>query len=288
MPQTLHEIRALLAAAGLAPLHRLGQNFMIDGNLVRLVAAAGQIEPDDLVIEVGPGTGTLTELLLASARQVIAVEMDRGLASLLRQSHGGNAKLLLIEADALAGKHELNPDLARHIAAEVAAGRRPKLVANLPFNIASPLVIEMLIAGCGLLAFTVQREVAHRLRAAPGSDAYGPLSVMVQLLATVEVMRAIPRQAFWPMPKIDSALVRLTPLATDPPNRNADARPLGRFVHAVFASRRKTLKKALEIAGASAELADELNLDRKLRPENLSPRQFQELFEAYRKRSSLR
>src|SRR5436189_239866 len=107
-------------------------------------------------------------------------------------------------------KHALNEELNDAIAATVPVARPIKLVANLPYNIASPLIIELLIAGVDLLAFTVQKEVADRLRATAGSDAYGPLSVMAQLLGRVEILRTLPPQVFWPAPKIESALVRIT------------------------------------------------------------------------------
>jgi 16S rRNA (adenine1518-N6/adenine1519-N6)-dimethyltransferase len=152
-----------------------------------------------------------------------------------------------------------------------------KLVANLPYNIASPLIIELLIAGVRLLAFTVQKEVADRLRAKENSEAYGPLSVMAQMLAEVEVLRTLPPQAFWPMPKIESALVRM--------RRNdrtgGRAGEFGRFVSQLFSFRRKTLRKALaqmELAGE--ELAAKVGIDSQLRPEALSPAQVFQLFEA--------
>src|SRR5213078_4391428 len=117
MAQTKHQIQELLTAAGTEPRHRFGQNFMIDQNLVRIVADAGDIGPQDTVIEVGPGTGTLTEELLARAGRVIAVEIDRDLAAMLHQRFQENEKFKLIEGDALAGKHQLNPELQSHLTA---------------------------------------------------------------------------------------------------------------------------------------------------------------------------
>src|SRR3954468_3087830 len=111
MSQTKRQIQELLTNAGTEPRHRFGQNFMIDQNLVRLVADAGELTGDDIVIEVGPGTGTLTEELLSRAGRVVAVEIDRDLAAMLRERFGANEKFALIEGDALAGKHELNPEL---------------------------------------------------------------------------------------------------------------------------------------------------------------------------------
>jgi 16S rRNA (adenine1518-N6/adenine1519-N6)-dimethyltransferase len=285
--QTKHQIEALLAGAGTSPRRRFGQCFMIDGNLLRLVAEAGQVGPEDLVIEVGPGTGSLTAELLARARRVVAVEIDRDLAGILREQFAAEPKLCLIEGDALAGKHAINSTLGSEVAGEIAAGRRPKLVANLPYNIASPLVIELLIAGCGLLAFTVQREVAQRLRARAGAADYGPLSVMAQLLADVELLRVLPPKAFWPAPRIESALMRLTRREDAvTPDR---AGPLGLFVHAIFSSRRKTLRNALGRAVPDVDAGVDVGtiiaaqgLAAEVRPEVLTPRQFLGLFEAVR------
>ncbi len=277
MAQTKHQIQSLLAGAGAEPRHRFGQNFMIDQNLVRVVAEAGMIGAGDVVIEVGPGTGTLTEELLARAGRVVAVEIDRDLAKLLRERFGSNEKFELIEGDALNGKHALNPLLVEHIAAMPRVARPSiKLVANLPYQIASPLVIEMLIAGVELLAFTVQKEVADRLRSGASDDAYGPLSVMAQLLSRVEVLRTLPPQAFWPAPKIESALVRMARQ-----NELGDrATGFSHFVHRIFGFRRKTLRKALVQAGHDPSVLEKLAIDPQLRPENLTPEQFLFLFDA--------
>lgn len=270
MAQTKKEIQSLLAGANTNPRHRFGQNFMIDGNLVRVVADAGELSAADWCLEVGPGTGTLTEELLSRAGRVTAVEIDRDLAGMLREHLASRDTFTLIEGDALATKHALNPDILAAIAAARAAGLRPKLVANLPYNIASPLVIELLIAGVELLAFTVQKEVADRLGAASGSGDYGPLSVMVQMLAEVEVLRTLPPQAFWPAPKIDSALVRLRRVDRLGP----DVASFGAFVHGVFTFRRKTLRKALDQAGYDAAMIVEgAGVDGQLRPEMFSPAQ---------------
>lgn len=279
MAQTKHQIQEILAAAQSRPRHRFGQNFMIDQNLVRIVAEAGQLKPGELVIEVGPGTGTLTEELLSSGAHVLAVEIDRDLAAVLRRRLGDAPQFRLIEGDALAGKHALNSELVAAIAQwRQADGAAVKLVANLPYNIASPLVVELLIAGVELLAFTVQKEVADRLNAAPGSDAYGPLTVMVQLLAKVQVLRTLPAQAFWPAPKIQSALVRL--VRDDRLGPSAGA--FGGFVHRLFASRRKTLRKALATAGCDAEaMLAATGLDGQLRPEVLTPTDVWRLFQQH-------
>jgi 16S rRNA (adenine1518-N6/adenine1519-N6)-dimethyltransferase len=205
---------------------------------------------------------------------VIAVEIDRDLAKLLRELFGDNHKFQLIEGDALEGKHGLNPDLTR-------TGRLSgqstgvKLVANLPYNIASPLIIELLIAGVELLVFTVQKEVADRLRASANDDAYGALSIVAQRLARVEILRTLPLQAFWPAPRIESALVRMT-RHDQLGSRAAD---FSRFVHQIFSYRRKTLRKAMTEAGFDASVLEKVGIDPQLRPENLTPQHFHQLFE---------
>lgn len=270
MAQSKSEIQSLLSAAGTEPRHRFGQNFMIDQNLVRLIADAGEISPDDLIIEVGPGTGTLTDELLALGARVVAVEIDRDLAKLLRERLASQERFELIEGDALDGKHAINPDLL----ARVKSAGRVKLIANLPYNIASPLIIELLIAGVETLVFTVQKEVADRLRATETDDAYGPLSVVANMLAKVEVLRTLPPQAFWPPPKIDSALVRMTRQ-----NQLGDrAQEFSHFVHKLFNYRRKTLRKAMAEAGFDPTHLAAENIDPQLRPEVLSPRALFALF----------
>jgi len=283
MSQTKHEIEALLAGAGIQPRHRFGQNFMIDRNIVRLVADAGEIAVGDLVIEVGPGTGTLTEELLDRGARVLAVEIDRDLAAMLRERLSNRTDFQLIEGDALANKHTINAEIAGAIRSARAAGTVVRLVANLPYNIASPLVIELLLAGVSLLAFTVQKEVAQRLRAGAGDEAYGPLSVMAQMLAEVEMLRTLPRQVFWPPPTIDSALVRLRRV-----DRLGDsAAEFGRFVHALFSYRRKTLRKAIGEAGFNAEeVLERSGFDGKRRAEEFAPADFMTLFRAAQARVS--
>jgi len=273
MAQSKQQIQATLAAAGMSPRHRFGQNFMIDQNLVRLIADEAGVAAGDRIIEVGPGTGTLTDEMLSRGAAVTAVEIDRDLAGALRDTFADRAAFRLIEGDALDGKHALNPQLAEVVA------ERPgevKLVANLPYNIASPLVVDLLLAGVGLLVFTVQKEVADRLKASADSKEYGPLTVIVQLMADVEVLRTLPPQAFWPAPKIHSSLVRL--------KRNdrlgEDAAGFSAFVHKLFSFRRKTLRKAIDMAGIDKPLPSDV--DASVRAESFTPQQLLALYQALR------
>ncbi|HEY7120807.1 MAG TPA: rRNA adenine dimethyltransferase family protein, partial [Tepidisphaeraceae bacterium] len=214
----------------------------------------------------------------------------------LRERFAGHERFELIEGDALAGTHAVNGELLARIreesspcplvrvpgeGEEARTEPRPpglvKLVANLPYNIASPLVIELLIAGVDLLAFVVQKEVADRLKAREGSDDYGPLSVMAQMLSRVEVLRRLPPAAFWPAPKIDSALVRM--VRADRLGERAGEFSV--FVHKVFSARRKTLRKALSQAGFNANaVIGKVGLDPQRRAEELPPETFIAMFEA--------
>ena len=270
MSQTKHQIQAILSEWDAEPRQQFGQNFMIVRNLVRIVADAAGICPGDCVLEVGPGTGTLSEEILARGARLVAVEIDARLAEGLRTRFGSNDQFILIEGDALAGKHHLNPQILEQ--------HPVRLAANLPYNIASPLMIELLCAGVQTLAFTVQREVADRLRSASGIKAYGPLSVMAQALSRVEVLRTLPPEAFWPRPKVESALVRMT----RQDRLGERANQFSQFVHLLFSARRKMLRKAL----AQAKCPDvesaltSAGVDGQLRPDQLEVEQLLALFAA--------
>ncbi len=236
--QSLADIKALLAAHGLAPKHRLGQNFLHDPRKYALLMAAADIRPDDQVLEVGPGTGALTEHLLQAQARVLAVEIDADLEPILRQRLAGfGDRFHLIIADILAGKHQID---ARVLAAVTAGGRPFKLIANLPYNVASPLLVNLAVDHPLMTraVVMVQKEVADRLAAGPGGKDYGPLGILVQALCTVQVVGKLPPGCFWPPPQVDSAVVRLVrrdrPLTANPP-------ALAALVHRLFHQRRKQI-----------------------------------------------
>jgi 16S rRNA (adenine1518-N6/adenine1519-N6)-dimethyltransferase len=245
--QTLTEIRELLASRGLRPRHRFGQNFLHDQNQLRKLIEAAAIKPGEVVLEVGPGTGTLTEALLDAGAEVIACEIDRDLAELLRERLG--ERITLIEGDCLESQRVLHPAII-----EALGGRSLKLVANLPYNVASPLITTLLIDHyqCSGQFVTIQREVADRLLAKPSTKEYGPLSIIVQALATVERIAVLKPSCFWPEPEVTSAMVAIHPFATSEGRKGAGAegtalsgadarRAFARFVTELFSSRRKQL-----------------------------------------------
>ena len=264
--QTLTEIRQLLDERGLRPRRRLGQNFMHDKNQVaKLVSAAG-LESGELVLEVGPGTGTLTEALIAAGARVVASELDAGLAALIRDRFG--EKITIVEGDCLAGSDSIAPALL------AALGEQPFVtVANLPYQVASPLMVLLLqtCVNCRAIFVTVQLEVAQRMTASPGTKQWGPLTVMLQAFADIKRLAVIPASSFWPEPKIKSALVSLQ---RRPQTLISDAHGFGRFVTQLFTKRRKQLGAIHPDWKVSS-----LDFDWTRRPESLAISELVTLFE---------
>jgi 16S rRNA (adenine1518-N6/adenine1519-N6)-dimethyltransferase len=233
------EIRARAAELGVRPAKALGQNFLHDPNTVRRIVRTARLDPDDVALEVGPGLGSLTLGLLDAARHVTAVEVDPVLAAALpatvaaRRPDRADA-LTVLTADAL--RLDAVPD-----------PQPTALVANLPYNVAVPVVLHLLERLPGLRhgLVMVQAEVAERLAAAPGSRAYGVPSVKAAWYAEVRRAGAVPRSVFWPVPNVDSGLVALT--RREPPAIPATItrRDVFAVVDAAFAQRRKTLRAAL-------------------------------------------
>lgn len=258
--QTLTQIRELLQQAGLEPRRMFGQNFLIDGNLMLKLLDLAECQAAD-VLEVGPGTGSLTEELLRRARSVLAVEIDRDLAAVIRHHLRDRASLTILNCDVLDGKTSLSP-----LVLEALAGRPPvHLVSNLPYNVAVPVILNSLLltwrslrpAAGGQaqapafpaivrLTFTVQRELVDRLAARPGSRDYGLPSIIVSLLARATPGRIVPATAFWPRPKVQSQMLRLD---FDPARAAElkDAEALGKVIAACFAQRRKKIAAAAKL-----------------------------------------
>jgi 16S rRNA (adenine1518-N6/adenine1519-N6)-dimethyltransferase len=230
------EIRRLADELDLRPSKQRGQNFVIDGNTVRRIVRDAGVGPDDVVLEVGPGLGSLTLALLEVARHVVAVEVDDRLARLLARTVGEHApeladRLTVVEADAM-----------RLTAVDPSP---TALVANLPYNVSVPVLLHLLALlpdlEKGLVM--VQAEVADRLAAPPGSRTYGVPSVKAAWYADVRRVGTVPRSVFWPIPNVDSGLVGWT--RRDPPTTTATREQVFAVVDAAFAQRRKTLRAAL-------------------------------------------
>ena len=312
MAQTLSDIKQLLADHGLRPKKKFGQNFLHDGNHMVKIMEAAQLKPGDTVLEVGPGTGALTERLVEAGANVVAVEIDRDMQPILQARLGD--KIALHIGDALDGKHAINAEVLKLLNTPLPIGEWPgvrgeaepsigidaafersdrptadpspqpspvgrggkasqafKLIANLPYNIASPLMANLAIDHLSMTGMVVmiQKEVADRLLAAPGTKAYGPLGVLIQALFEVERVGVLKPGCFYPPPSIDSAVVamhrRAQPLCED-------AKALGDLLHQIFSKRRKQLGSIL---GRDAVLPDGVELT--MRPEQLTVEQLCEI-----------
>jgi 16S rRNA (adenine1518-N6/adenine1519-N6)-dimethyltransferase len=248
----------------------LGQHFLSDPRILGRIADAVALTPDETVVEIGPGRGALTDALLARASRVIAIEIDRKLAELLRERYAGEPRLTIVEADVL------EVDLGE------LAGGPYALAGNVPYYITTPILFQALRPPrASRSVFLVQREVAARMAAAPGAEEYGALSVNVQALADVELLFRIPPGAFNPPPRVDSAAVRVTPRA-EPVVRAGMEEPFRTFVQAAFALRRKQMRRVVRtVASRSASDAEAAlaacGIDPDARPETLSAQQFHAL-----------
>jgi 16S rRNA (adenine1518-N6/adenine1519-N6)-dimethyltransferase len=262
------EVRQIARRLSLRPAKRLGQNFVVDPGTVRRITALAGVQPDDVVLEVGPGFGSLTLPLLAGAREVIAVEVDPALAAELPRTVAARAPGL---ADRL---HVVTADAAR---VREIPGQPTVLAANLPYNVAVPVVLHLLATVPSLRGglVMVQAEVADRMTAPPGSRTYGVPSVKLAWFAQARKAGSVPRSVFWPVPRVDSGLVTLA--RHDPPP-DADREQVFTVVGAAFAQRRKTLRAALAPwAGSPAEaerVLRQAGIDPGLRGESLRVAEF--------------
>ena len=240
------DIRALADELGVRPTKRLGQNFVVDPNTVERIVRAADLAPDDIVLEVGPGLGSLTLALLPHCRAVVAVEIDPVLAAQLPSTVEKRApefadRLTVREADALA---------ISAVDVSSPAGAPTALVANLPYNVAVPVVLHLLatVPSLRTVLVMVQKEVADRLAAEPGGRVYGVPSAKARWFGTVSSAGSVGTQVFWPVPHVESGLVRI--VRGTPPASHADREAVFTVVDAAFSQRRKTLRSALAgIAG---------------------------------------
>jgi 16S rRNA (adenine1518-N6/adenine1519-N6)-dimethyltransferase len=251
----LSEIRSLLTQRDIRLTKSLGQNFLHDGNQLRRIVDAAELTPHDKVLEIGPGLGPLTELLAEKAGEVLAIEMDRRLVDFLKERFAAATNLSLVHDDALAWLRREKRDWSGW-----------KLVANLPYSVASPIVVELAQAeGCPrAMVVTLQLEVAKRLAAKAGDADYGVLSLLVQLCYEPRDLFKIPADCFFPAPDVDSACVTLS--RRQNPLLPAELRPaFVKIVKRVFSQRRKMMLKLLK------QDWPEENLTRAMKQLGLSP-----------------
>jgi 16S rRNA (adenine1518-N6/adenine1519-N6)-dimethyltransferase len=252
------EVNQLLADNGLAPRRDLGQNFVVDPNTVRRIARLAEVGPGDHVLEIGPGLGSLTLALAETGAHVRAVEVDRGVVPVLRQVVAEHPSIEVIEGDAM--KLDWAAVLADH----------PSwiMVANLPYNIATPLICDLLdgVPAIERMLIMVQREAADRLCAKPRSAAYGAVSVKVSYWATARIAGAVPASVFVPRPNVESALADIR--RREVPATTANRDRLFHLVRTAFGQRRKMLRRSLADL-VSAEVFESAGIDAQRRPEEL-------------------
>jgi 16S rRNA (adenine1518-N6/adenine1519-N6)-dimethyltransferase len=256
------------ARGGFPPTRKsLGQHFLTDRRILGRIADALHLSGSDTVLEIGPGRGALTDLLVDRAGRLIAIEYDRALAELLRQRYAKRSNVLIAEADVL--------DVSL---GELAAGPYV-LVGNVPYYITTPILFHALVPPrADRSVYLVQREVADRLTATPGTKEYGALTVNVAAVARAETLFHVPAGAFSPPPKVESAVVRITPLA-EPLIAPDEERPFRVLVQGAFGMRRKQMRRvlrslrALDAEAAEAVLA-RVGIGPEVRPETLTPGQF--------------
>jgi 16S rRNA (adenine1518-N6/adenine1519-N6)-dimethyltransferase len=277
--QTLTYLRQLFAAHGIRPKGKLGQNFLIDLNVVDFVVRSAELTPEDLVVEVGTGTGGLTARLVEGAGAVLSVEIDPAFHQLALETVDESDRVKLLNTDVLESKNKLNPEV---LSALEELRQRPgltrlKLVANLPYAVATPVISNFLLTDLPFerMVAMVQLEIAERLIATPSTKDYGALAVMVQSLADVQVLRRLPPAVFFPRPEVESGIVLIKPNA-EKRAKVGDVRRLRNFLREVYSHRRKNLRGALggfhgrpfTKAEIDAKLA-ELGIDSTVRAEAL-------------------
>jgi 16S rRNA (adenine1518-N6/adenine1519-N6)-dimethyltransferase len=230
---------------GIRPATRHGQNFLIDLNLVQLIVDSAELTKDDVVLEVGTGTGSLTQLMADRAAVVVTVEIDAHLFELASEQLIDLPNVTMLKFDALRNKNNLDDRIMEAVGEQLAAapGRRFKLVANLPYNIATPLISNLLLTRHvpHSMTVTIQKELAERITASPSTKDYSALSVWVQSQAACEIVRILPPSVFWPAPKVSSAILRIT---VDPERRGkiSDLQFFHQITKALFLHRRKFLR----------------------------------------------
>ena len=261
---TLH----ILKTFGIHTAKKLGQNFLIDESVVQRIVEAAEITASDTVLEVGPGIGTLTQGLAETQAEVVAVELDQKLISVLAKTLEGYENVRVVHNDIL----------KLDIVAEI-PGKTFKVVANLPYYITTPIIMNLLEhkLPIELLVTMVQKEVAERMVAAPGGKDYGALSVAVQYYTLPEIMFLVPPRSFIPSPAVESAVIRCR-VRKEPPVKVQSEKTFFRVVRASFAQRRKTLSNSLKAAGIGGEVCQsiltEAGIDGMRRGETLSLEEF--------------
>ncbi len=259
---TVSYLSQRLGLAGAKPQRRFGQNFLIDLNLIELIARSASLTRNDLVLEVGTGTGSLTSYIAEQAGLVITVEVDPFMQQIAGEELAEYSNVTLLKCDALESKHEVSSEILKHVSSHLSAnpGMQWKLVANLPYNIATPLIANLfaLERPPVQMVVTIQLELAERIIGKPSTNDYGALSVWIQSQSDCELVRKLPPQVFWPKPKVDSAVLKIV-RNDELRGQLGDLNQFHDFIKAIFIHRRKTVRG--QLASYAKSIDHEVDLD---------------------------
>ena len=290
--QTLTFLSKTLERAGLQPKTKYGQNFLVDLNLLKILIDGAELSPQDIVLEIGTGLGSLTKTMATKAGAIVTVEVDRDLQALATKELKPFPNVRLLSCDALRNKNHLRPEVLDSVKEGLRRieGSKFKLVANLPYNVATPILSNLLTETplVERMVVTIQKELGERIIAKPSCKDYSALSVWMQAQCDCEILRVLPPTVFWPQPKVDSAIIRLIPNAQKRA-RIVDLEFFHTRLRAMFFHRRKfprsevfTTMKDLITKPQVDEILESLNLAPNLRAENLTVEQMIDLIEACR------
>ena len=271
--QTRSMLMQLFEREGIHPRHFLGQNFLIDLNIVEFIAAQAELDENDVALEIGAGTGGMTTYLAQNAGAVVSVEIDSTLVRLVRRVTEPYANVTVLNCDALKNKSTFAPEVIEVVQQKLAEapGRRLKLVANLPYNVATPIISNLAASDLPWqkMVVTIQLELGQRMAAKPRRSHYGALSVWLQAQSRIRIIKRLPPSVFWPRPKVNSAVVRIARSA-ERESRIEDKRFFHEFVRRLFQQRRKLLRGMLTTMYKQADKAaiDAVLVELKLNPQS--------------------
>ncbi|MCF7975709.1 MAG: 16S rRNA (adenine(1518)-N(6)/adenine(1519)-N(6))-dimethyltransferase RsmA [Phycisphaerae bacterium] len=281
--QTKQQIQEFLTTLGTFPKKRLGQNFLIDQNIIRLIVNSADITDQDVVLEVGCGTGTMTELIQEQAGHVISVDLDPDVFQIAREQLKDFPNVTLFNTDILTGKHHVAQEVLDAIVQARNTFKRDfLLVANLPYNVASPVMINLVTGPIPIdrMVVTIQKEVGDRMIASTGDPHYGSLSILLQATGRIELVRILKPSVFWPQPKVDSAIVKYT-RDQEKTDRIGSLPLLAATLSLFLGQRRKMIKAAAKNAQDDLKairdwpaLFEQCHMAPHLRPDQIAPDQY--------------
>jgi 16S rRNA (adenine1518-N6/adenine1519-N6)-dimethyltransferase len=269
------ELRLFLQELGIFPKKGLSQNFLIDGNIIRKIVAAAHVQPDDVILEVGPGPGSLTQALLETGATVVAVEKDNTLAHALERLQTSSHQLTIFCEDIMTF------DSVKDFAPRLIDGKKAKVIANLPYHLTTPIIAQFALQSHTFSSLTVmvQEEVARRMTAQAGSADYSSFSIFLQFYSEPHYDFGVSRNCFYPIPKVDSAVVTLT--LRNPPLEEKEAEQFFKITRSAFEHRRKMLRASLKhlfLPQKIEEALESIGQNPLARPEMLSLDEFLQLY----------